>query len=477
MSPGEHRCSLVALRGALLAVGLGSLSCAPGRVEPAPGKPVASTALPAPVVSCEQAAGALTLLGHSIDVSLSSEPLLIRGQGEVRVRAERSTSSISLAARRLAVEAVTLDEQPRAFSTDGERLCVSLPATLAAGSEVALRITWAVPTEHESPHATPGLVWAAYAASSWMPTLQDPAQRATLALKITAPSAWKVAAVGHHVASFAAGDGRTAHEFRLDRPAPPFLYAFAAGQLAEAALPVDGVTLRALGPEGADLAGVLAITAPMLRFFQAQLGAVYPEVQYTQVFVPGSVAQEAAGLSLLGAESIDEVRRDPSEDWIFSHELAHQWFAWLVPCADFSDFWLNEGFATFLVAAYKEQRWGRPAYEREVALWRTRSAKVQAAGRDAPVALSAPGAPPRPPPGEAELQPRGVTYARGALVLHRLRETLGDAVFWRGLRGYVQAQSGKPTRTEHLRQAFEAASGQDLEGFFATWVYASAPGL
>jgi aminopeptidase N len=245
----------------------------------------------------------------------------------------------------------------------------------------------------------------------------------------------------------------------------------------EAVLPVDGVLLRALGPEGTDLAGALAITAPMLRFFHAQLGVRYPASEYVQAVVPGNVAQEAAGLSLLGVASIEDVRQDPSEDWIFAHELAHQWFAWLVPCADFSDFWLNEGFATFLVAAYKEQRWGRAAYEREVTLWRARSAKVHAAGKDAPVALPAPVGLPRTPPKEQDLPPRGVTYARGALVLHRLRESLGDAVFWRGVQGYVRERSDKPTRTEHLRSAFEAASGQDLRSFFSTWVYTSAPDL
>jgi aminopeptidase N len=33
------------------------------------------------------------------------------------------------------------------------------------------------------------------------------------------------------------------------------------------------------------------------------------------------------------------------------------------------------------------------------------------------------------------------------------------------------------THTEHLRSAFEAASGQDLRSFFSTWVYTSAPDL
>jgi aminopeptidase N len=215
----------------------------------------------------------------------------------------------------------------------------------------------------------------------------------------------------------------------------------------------------------------------MLRFLQGHTGVPFPAAEYTQIFVHGDAAQEAAGLSLLGEESLDDVRKDPTEDWIFSHELSHQWFAWLIPCADFSDFWLNEGFATFLVAAVKEERWGRPAYDREVGLWHQRSIRVHAEGHDAPLSLSPPDATQRRPPKESELQKRGVTYSRGALVLHKLRGELGDQVFWDGIRRYVKDRGGKGARSEDLRVALEAASGRDLRPFFATWVYAAAPDL
>src|SRR3954463_16169477 len=160
---------------------------------------------------------------------------------------------------------------------------------------------------------------------------------------------------------------------------------------------------------------------------------------------------------------------------MFMHELSHQWFGWLVPCADFADFWLNEGFATFLVGAFKEAKWGTTAYERELENWRQRSAKVHAEGRDAPVSLSsfANGAPVTAPK-ETELQPRGVTYFRGALVLHRPRGDLGEEPFWRGIRRYVESRAAKGARTEDLRASMEAASGRDLREFFRRWVYSPA---
>jgi aminopeptidase N len=460
-----------------LTAAAGVCTCVPARSpgKSAPASPDAAGIVPHSVQECA-GASAVDVLHHDVDLSLSLEPPSLSGDGEVRVRAHRDTRAVTLDARGLRVSQVAAGG-PLRFEQSGDRLCVHLPSTLAAGRELTLRMAWQVPTTSDTPHFSAEQVWAGYAASAWLPTLQDSAQRATLSLRLKTSASLKAGASGRLVAETSTGDGFAIHSFVLDRPSPPFLYAFAAGHFGEAELMVDGVRLRAFGPAGADLHGALAITAPMLRFLVDRTGAPLPTQDYLQVFVNGDEAQEAAGLALLSADSLDDVRRDPHEDWIFSHELSHQWFAWLVPCVDFSDFWLNEGFATFMVAAVKERTWGRAAYDREVTLWRKRSAEVHAKGRDAPVSLSAPGGPPHAPPADSELQPRGVTYARGALVLDRLRKELGEDAFWAGIRRYVTDRTGKGARSEDLRTSLEAASGRDLKSFFDRWVYSPAPDL
>jgi aminopeptidase N len=415
---------------------------------------------------------------HAVDLAVRLDPPVLTGTGALRVRARRTTARIALDARDLAVTEVRSGGATLRFVRDAKRLCIDLTTPLQAGAEATLDLVWSVATKGDTPHVAGDQVWAGYNTSAWMPTLQDPAQRATLALRITAPATMQVAASGRRLGRTEGSAGLTAHAFALDRPSPPFLYAFAAGRFDEAELATaSGTKLRALGPPGADLKAALAITAPMLAFLEQHTGAPFPAEEYLQIFVKGDAAQEAAGLSLIGEDALEDVRKEPTEDWVFAHELAHQWFAWLVPCADFADFWLNEGFATFLVAAIKEQRWGRAAYDREVALWHERSAKVHAQGKDAPLSLSDPHGVIRKPPRESELQPRGVTYSRGALVLHKLRAELGDAVFWNAVREYVRRSAGRGARSEELRAALEASSGRDLRTFFARWVYAAAPDL
>ena len=88
---------------------------------------------------------------------------------------------------------------------------------------------------------------------------------------------------------------------------------------------------------------------------------------------------------------------------------------------------------------------------------------------------SAPSQVPVPSPKDSELPPRGVTYFRGALVLHTLRVDLGEDAFWTAVRSYLHNRAWKGARTENLRAAMEAASGKDLRKFFETRIYAIAP--
>jgi aminopeptidase N len=414
------------------------------------------------------------VLHHAVALELQLEPAALAGRGELRLRTRVATHQIALDALGLEISAVAGAAGPLVFEHARDRLCVKLPKRLPAGRELTLQLAWTVPRPGSKVHFAPDQVWAGYHAAAWLPTLQHPAQRATLALELSVPADLAVAASGQARRQRALPSGKVQHSFVLDRPAPPFLYAFAAGRFAAAELEVDGVKLRALGPPQANLEGALTVTAAMLQSFTRKLGVPLPSEEYTQIFVHGEAAQEAAGLALLSESALDDLQKDPKDDWIFSHELAHQWFAWLVPCADFADFWLNEGFATFLVAAIKEERWGHAAYEQELALLRSRSAKVHADGRDMPLSLSAPGR--RPPPAlhEAALAPRGVTYARGALVLDKLRSELGEDAFWRGLQHYVKAHAWRGARSEDLRRSLEASSGRDLRAFFARWIYAPA---
>ena len=49
------------------------------------------------------------------------------------------------------------------------------------------------------------------------------------------------------------------------------------------------------------------------------------------------------------------IRRKRSSIDLVSHELAHSWFGDLVTCRNWAELWLNEGFATYMEAAFREK--------------------------------------------------------------------------------------------------------------------------
>jgi aminopeptidase N len=66
---------------------------------------------------------------------------------------------------------------------------------------------------------------------------------------------------------------------------------------------------------------------------------------------------------------------------------------------------------------------------------------------------------------------RAVIYNKGAIVLHMLRELLGDEAFFNGLRRFYASQRFTKAGTADLREAMEQASGRPLATFFDGWVF------
>jgi aminopeptidase N len=135
----------------------------------------------------------------------------------------------------------------------------------------------------------------------------------------------------------------------------------------------------------------------------------------------------------------------------------------MVTCHAWTEFWLNEGFATYMAAAYREERFGRDTYLNEVASMKARYEQVRARGNDRPLVF--------PNWDRPTADDRTIVYQKGAYALHQLRELLGDTTFWAGIRRYTTEHFGRSVTTQDFRAAMEQASGTDLGAFFDRWVY------
>lgn len=365
----------------------------------------------------------------------------------------------------LTIDRATVDGRPVRVRSEKKVLTFALPAAMAKGRSATLRIAY-----HGTPARgvifRPGSVYTSYFACDWMVCLQDaPGDKALFALDLRLPTGLTSLAAGERLGAPRAADATEVHRWRTPRPYPAYLYGFAAGAFARVTERHKGAQLHYLSDiaTGPELRPLFAETRAMVDFLSDKAGLALPAGQYTQLLVPGREAQEAATYSVIGKGELDRSVGDPQKDWAIVHELAHQWWGNLVTCATWGDFWLNEGVAVFMTAAWKEHRFGRRAYDAELDVARQRLARAREAGWDKPLAFAGD----YPSIG----QRRAVQYSKGALFMDHLRTTLGDATFWAGVKAYTRRHAGGSVTSKDFQRAMETASGRNLSAVFEEWVY------
>ncbi len=152
---------------------------------------------------------------------------------------------------------------------------------------------------------------------------------------------------------------------------------------------------------------------------------------------------------------------------LIAHEFAHQWFGDMITCETWADIWLNEGFATYCESLWLEGTRGYSSYKNDV-LSNAQYYLLSNPGRP----IYVPSWAEVTPPNEL-LFDYAMTYAKGACVLHMLRYTLGDSLFFRALRSYATDEANfkyGTAGTDRFIERMNEYAGQDLSWFFNAWL-------
>jgi uncharacterized iron-regulated protein len=145
------------------------------------------------------------------------------------------------------------------------------------------------------------------------------------------------------------------------------------------------------------------------------------------------------------------------------HEILHSWFGNSVHVDDAGGNWC-EGLTTYLADhLYAEDR-GEGGQFRKEQLQRYASYVPQDNGLALAAFTNA-----------SDRQPlarhvRAVGYDKGSLVFHMLRRSLGDDLFFQGLRRFFQTMRFQQAGWDDLEENFTAVAGQDLRSFFDQWL-------
>ncbi len=162
-------------------------------------------------------------------------------------------------------------------------------------------------------------------------------------------------------------------------------------------------------------------------------------------------------------------------DWLMLHEFGHEWWANLVTCSDWKDFWIHEGFQSYMDSLYQEHIHDKSAYLNAMK-GRVRGLrnKQPVAPRDAKYSYEVYLQGPEFVNGDGDI------YGKGALILHALRYLVGDDAFFRALRHMAypdnameKVTDGREERlvtTDDFLTIAEQDSGMKLDWFFELYL-------
>ncbi|MDT5060328.1 MAG: aminopeptidase [Acidobacteriota bacterium] len=304
----------------------------------------------------------------------------------------------------------------------------------------------------------------------WFPCYDFPDDKATSEQYITTGADEIAISNGALLETTTNADSTHTFHWKMEQPHSSYLISLVVGNYTKLTdtyknIPVEYYTYR--GTEE-DARRAFAKTPEMMRVFSEKLNFEFPFNKYAQTIVANFIfggmenitATTHADTEILGTTTKES---QLSTENLVSHELSHSWFGDLVTCKDWSQAWLNEGFATFMEAAFRESEAGHDAYLAEM-----RSSSYLYFLEDTLKYR-------RPIVYDRYRSPidlfDATLYKKGALILHMLRETVGDEMFWKALNKYLNENQNKLVETSDLERAFEETTGKHLDWFFDQWVY------
>ncbi|WP_407570280.1 M1 family metallopeptidase [Deinococcus altitudinis] len=402
------------------------------------------------------------------DLSLRSDPGVDRliGRAVLNIEARTPLTQISLDFAGPQVLGVKLNGRSARHVQAGEKLLILPPAPIAAGTAFTLTVAYSgTPALHLDASSGGGLRlgWIAQAGGSYVLSEPDgahtffpcndvPADGASYSLHLNLPAGTTAVASGVQTRQTTLA-GRTLSDFELVQEIPTYALTVHTGRLELVTQPGPaGIQIRNAFPVGLPdtVRAAFGQTPAMLGFLADWFGP-YPYPVY------GVAVTEDPQLPALETATLSTFPSRPEAPVTALHELAHQWFGDNLRLGDWSDIWLNEGFATYaeLLWAEGQGEAAAPILDR----WYARLVREPARG----VIASTP----------AQLFDSS-SYFRGALTLHALRLKVGDARFRQILRTYAARFSARSVRTTDFLGVVQELGGAAALEAMQPWLTGTA---
>jgi aminopeptidase N len=420
---------------------------------------------------------------YLVNITLNDQLSEITANARINILVLKPTNLIDFDFGELTTDAVTVNSSSVTFTHTNGKLHINLPERANPGTRLVVTINYRgkpkdgliLSNDKDGKPSVVGDNWPDRV-HHWIPTFDHPSAKATVTFNITAPAREEVVANGRldHVET--TGSGQRTWTYSEGVPIPPYCMIISVGQFARVEPTVRSLTPlsyyvplseRHLAEKG------FGPTIPSVEFF-TQTVAPYPyeklamivgATRYGGMENSSAIVFTSNLLSRSGSDGMSKAYGIPAANvGLIAHEVAHQWFGDSVTESTWADLWLSEGFATYFAGLFLQRYEGEDVFQSYM--------------KDAAANVFEYEKRKRTPIFDRDTENlmdllNANNYQKGAWVLHMLRSSLGDDVFFRAIRNYYEAHKSGVATTEDLRAALEKASGKDLDWFFNRWVYDS----
>ncbi|MFE1288719.1 M1 family metallopeptidase [Streptomyces sp. NPDC058751] len=414
--------------------------------------------------------GGYDVTHYGLTLSYDPPSRRLTGTAEITARALQDLSAFHLDLLGLHVSEVTVGGREASWSRAGQELTVRPREDLDKGetfrttvrySGVPRTITDADESEEGWLRTADGALGLGEPTGSmaWFPGDHHPSDKAAYDVGITVPKGVQAVSNGELTGESTKG-GRTTYTWHTAEPMASYVATLAIGRYdvtrstTKKGLPVH-VAVDPLQKEASEK--VLGEIPAVMDWAEYNFGP-YPFSS------TGAIVDRPDDVGYALETQTRPVFPGAPDTGTLVHELAHQWFGDSVTPKSWRDMWLNEGFATYAEWLWKEDHGGDSAEEIFDALYEgdyyepVDSSEIWTF-------------PPADPPDAAQISDPPVYY-RGAMVLHKIRQLVGDDTFYDIVQGWAAARRHANADTADFTAYVEkAAPDEDFGGIWKDWLY------
>ena len=300
----------------------------------------------------------------------------------------------------------------------------------------------------------------------WLPTIDHPYDKATSEFIVKAPAKYKVVSNGLLLEESYLGNNVKLTHWKQSVPVSSWLFVLGVAEFAVQYVDqFEGKSIETWVYAKNREAGFYDFKEPtkkVLEFYSKYVGPFAYE-KLANIQTPSVNGGMETSSAIFYGEDLVNGKRDERIRNIVIHEIAHQWFGNAVTESTWDDAWLSEGFATYFTLLFIENEYGKVEFDKGIQ--KAKKAVFDMAVKMPNFSII------NDRTAEKEVVTTGLTYQKGAWILHMLRNLIGDADFQKGIQSYYSKYFNANATTDQFRAEMERASGKDLKLFFKQWLY------